>query len=69
LFQHWILTEANIDEDQRKSITNDWTGPLSEDRKSLPAEDSWAPSWWHGDEEAAMSSRMTAASLDMARRR
>jgi hypothetical protein len=68
LFQHWILTEAGLGEDMRKQIMNEWIGELHHDR-SVPVEDEWAPAWWRGDEEAAMTSRMAAMTLDAARNR
>lgn len=68
LFQHWILTEVELDQDTRKQITSDWIGePLH--LRNVPEADSWAPPWWRGDEDAAMASRMAAMTLDAARNR
>ncbi len=65
LAQHWILTETGISDDERKRITNEWTAPTREVRNErVPEEESWAPSWWQGDEDAAMSGRAAAIMMD-----
>ena len=68
LFQHWIMTETGLSDDDRKRIMDEWIGPLSTERR-LPPEDAWAPAWWHGDEEATVTSRMATMTLDAARNR
>lgn len=65
LFQHWILTEAGLSEENRKQVIDEWTGPPDTPR-DVPDEESWAPSWWKGDEEASLSGRVAAMKLDTA---
>jgi hypothetical protein len=68
LFQHWITTEVDLDKDARTQIMNEWIGDIDHHR-DIPEEDSWAPAWWKGDEDAAMASRMAAMTLDASRNR
>ncbi len=70
LFQHWIMTEAGLSEEHRKQIMSEWIGVPSYQRdKAIPVEESWAPAWWTGDEDATMASRMAVMTLDAARNR
>jgi len=62
------MTDTGVDADRRKEIMAEWIGPLSSERK-IPEEESWAPSWWHGDEEATMTSHAAIMTLNAARNR
>lgn len=64
-----MFTAHEMDDEQRRRIENEWNGPLTTVERDLPPEDTWAPAWWHGDDEAVKSSRAAASALDMGRRR
>jgi hypothetical protein len=64
---HWLLTTHEVDTEQRKTIEEEWNGPLSDVTRDLPPEDAWAPSWWTGDEDAARSALVAAANLGRGR--
>jgi hypothetical protein len=63
---HWTLTTFEIDKDQRATIEQEWNGPIEQDR-NLPKSDAWAPSWWSGDDDAAVSALAAAANLGRGR--
>lgn len=65
---HWLLTTREIDKEQRERIEAEWNGPLTSVARDLPPEDAWAPSWWHGDDDAVKSTRAAAMALDMGRK-
>lgn len=65
---HWLLKTHELDKEQRERIETEWNGPLTTVERDLPPEDSWAPSWWHGDDEAMQSAQAAAMMLDMGRK-
>jgi hypothetical protein len=64
-----LLTTHEVDKDQRERIESEWNGPLTTVERDLPREDTWAPTWWQGDEEATRSAMAAAMMLDMGRGR
>jgi len=63
-----LVTTHELDNDLRRTIETEWNGPLITAERNLPPEDSWAPAWWTGDEDAARSNAMAAVVLDRKRR-
>jgi hypothetical protein len=58
-----LLSTHDVDKDKRAEIESEWNGPLTTQERDLPPEDTWAPAWWTGDEDAAASALAAAANL------